>query len=159
MKFLPRYILILRFFAVYTYTFPPFPSYIISIWSSTVPFHVPPLQQLGISISNEEILKTLAQHNSETGTTLTNERCWEREFSRKGNFWLGRKMGRGGKEKEKKGEEKMGKEEEGGRKKGRKIKVILISRRKSWFDQLNPGCWVPALDHITEGLEAAKLLA
>lgn len=49
-------------------------------------------------------------------------------------------MGRGGKEKEKKGEEKMGKEEEGGRKKGRKIKVILISRRKSWFDQLNPGC-------------------
>lgn len=40
---------------------------------------------------------------------------------------------------------------------GREIKVILISRRKSWFDQLTRTS--PALDHITEELEAPKLLA
>ena len=46
-------------------------------------------------------------------------------------------MGEG--ERKKKRERRGKNGEEGGGKKGRKIKVILISRRKSWFDQLNPG--------------------
>lgn len=55
----------------------------------------------------------------------------------------GKKVGRGGRESEK----------------GRKIKVILISRRKSWFDQLAHRAG-PVLDHIREkGLETPKLLA
>lgn len=88
---------------------------------------------------------------------MTNERSPE-SFRGKGKLLVGKENGGGVVKKKRKEREKNG-EGEGRRKKGRKIKVILISRRKSWFDQLNPGCRVPALDHITEGLEAAKLLA
>lgn len=119
MKFLPRYILILlRFFAVYTYTLLPPP--IISIWSSTVPFHVSPCcsNSTGISISNEEILKTLAQRTLKL-VLLWRTREARRVFAERGNFWLGRKTGEGWWRKRERREKKMGKEKGGEKRDGR----------------------------------------